>query len=279
MDETFLVNSDGLAVEETIKFIEKHRNSPFFINLWLRAPHTPLVATEEQRKPYEHVPEPKQTYYSVLTEADKQIGKLLNKLDELGLRENTMVIFSSDNGPETANPKSPGTQYCQGSTGGLRGRKRSLYEGGIRVPFIVRWPGMTPENRIDFDSLLSSVDLLPTFCQLAGVELPHDLHSDGVNMTDALLGRTFDREKPLMWEWRPANQAVDSKDSPIYAVRQGKYVLLKNPSDNRIELYDVYRDHAQLYNMASENSVKVEEMSQILEDWLQTLPTNSGNVK
>jgi arylsulfatase A-like enzyme len=182
-DEEFLCHSDCLAVEETIKFIESDTDKPFFINIWIRTPHTPIRATEEQRKPYKHIDEPKQTYYSALTEADKQVGKLLNKLDELNLADETLVIFSSDNGPESVHAHAPETRYCQGSTGGLRGRKRSLYEGGIRTPFIARWPGKIPAGEIDFYSLISGVDMLPTICNIAGVNIPEDLNPDGIDIT------------------------------------------------------------------------------------------------
>ena len=137
----------GSAVDETIAFIQHGADAknvdlskPFFINLWIKDPHTPLNPTAEQRKPYAHLPEPQQTYYSVLTNADRQLGRLLQFLDDAGLPENTLVIFSSDNGPEEIR-REWGTF---GSTAGLRGRKRSLFEGGVRTPFApwVRSQGM-----------------------------------------------------------------------------------------------------------------------------------------
>lgn len=270
-DEEFLPHSDRLAVEEAIKFIEQNARSPFFINLWLRTPHTPIRATEEQREPYKHVDEPKQTYYAAITEADRQIGRLLDRLDELQLTENTLVIFSSDNGPESVHRRSPESRFCQGSTAGLRGRKRSLYEGGIKVPFIVRWPGHTPAGKIDFHSLLSAVDLLPTFCNITGTKVPDDLMLDGLDMTSALEGQSFERTKPLMWEWRPASLNPDSKACPKHAIREGDYVLLKNPNNNRMELYNVIEDYSQLNNIATQRPDLVDKLSKQLDEWTRTI--------
>jgi N-acetylgalactosamine-6-sulfatase len=272
LDEDFLPHSDRLAVDEAMKFIEADTKSPFYINLWLRTPHTPIRATEEQRKPYLLVEEPKQTYYAVITESDKQIGRILDKLDELGLTDNTLVVFSSDNGPESVHRGAPETRFCQGSTAGLRGRKRSLYEGGVRVPFIVKWPGQTPEGEVDYNSLTSAVDILPTFCNIAGVEVPEDLNPDGVNITDALLGKPFNRTKPIMWEWRPANQDIHSKECPMHAIRDGNYVLLKNPSHNRIELYNIHEDYSQLNNIAHKHPDVVSHLMKQLDEWTETLP-------
>ena len=162
-DEEFLPHSDMLAVNEAISFMEQNQDAPFYVDVWLRTPHTPLRATPEQRAEYADVEEPKQTYYAAVSEADRQVGRLLDKLQELGLEENTLVIFSSDNGPETPVKGIDLVTCCQGSTGGLRGRKRSLYEGGIRVPFIAAWKGKIPAGNVDFDSLLSAVDLFPTY--------------------------------------------------------------------------------------------------------------------
>ncbi len=272
LDEEFLPHSDRLAVEEAIKFIESDEEKPFFINLWIRAPHTPLRATPEQRQQYLHVDEPKQTYYSVLSEADRQIGIILDKLDELGLTQKTLVIFSSDNGPESPNKRNhEETKFCQGSTGGLRGRKRSLYEGGVRVPFIVRWPDVVTKGRVDLTSQISAVDLLPTFCCIAERNCD-DLNLDGINIIDALTNKGFKRNKPLMWEWRQANLGKDSKESPMHAIRDGDYVLLKNPSQNRIELYNTSTDHAQIKNLSHENHELVGRLCRQLDEWTSYLP-------
>lgn len=270
-DEAFLPHSDRLAVEEAMRFIEDNESTPFFINLWLRTPHTPIRATEEQRKPYPHISEPKQTYYAAITEADRQVGRLLDCLDEAGLADNTLVIFSSDNGPESFHPGSEETIYCHGSTAGLRGRKRSLYEGGVRVPFLVRWPGHTPDGEVDYDSLLSAVDILPTLCNIAGAEVPKDLSLDGMDVTDALCGKTFTRHKPIMWEWRPANQADESKECPMHAIRDTTHVLLKNPSKNRVELFDIYKDYSQLDNIADKHPDIVNRLESQLDEWLTTI--------
>ncbi len=277
-DEIFLPHSDMLACTEAIEFIKtsQKEQKPFFINLWLRTPHTPHRATEEQREPYKDIPEPFQTYYSIVTEADKQIGRVLDSLAEFGLEEDTLVIFSSDNGPESVHPSNlEGTRYCQGSTGGLRGRKRSLYEGGVRVPFIVRQKGKVPPRKYDYEKLLSSADILPTFCDIAGVPLPEDYRPDGVVMTDALYGRDWKREIPLMWEWLFADQNDRSKECPSHALRDGDFVYLKNLSENREELYDLSRDERQLENIAKKHRDICLKMSAQIDEWTTTLSRNT----
>src|SRR5581483_9845478 len=113
-------------------------------------------------------------YYAVITNADRQLGRLLAKLDELGLSEHTVVVFTGDNGPEDL--VIPNASHsAAGSPGPFRGRKRSLYEGGVRMPLIVRWPGHTPAGGVDDESVLGGVDLLPTFCLLAGAPLAASL--------------------------------------------------------------------------------------------------------
>ena len=150
-DKWFWSKSTSMIVDETIKFIEQNRNRPFYANVWTLLPHAPLNPTEEQMAPYERFAAgprvdhrtAREIYFASVTDLDTQIGRLLNKLDELGLSGNTLVVFSSDNGPEDIHINNAGHSGV-GSPGPFRGRKRSLYEGGVRLPHIARLPGRIP---------------------------------------------------------------------------------------------------------------------------------------
>ena len=170
-----------------IAFIEKsHREGkPFFINLWLHEPHTPFHTVPKYRWRFRDLEERDNIYASVLSHADDRIGEVLDTLDRLKLTDNTLVIFSSDNGParaarpteltlmhDTATGAGYGIGAARGITGGRKGYKGALFEGGIGVPFIARWPGKIAAGKVDDTSLISAVDLLPTFCEVAGVKLP-----------------------------------------------------------------------------------------------------------
>src|SRR5690606_36345164 len=146
-------------------------------------------------------------------------------LERMGLAKDTCVIFSSDNGPEDiqiTNASHSGV----GSAGPLRGRKRSLYEGGGRTPFIVRWPGRVPAGAVDDGSVIAGVDFLPTVCALAGIELPAGHALDGEDRSAVLRGAAGPRAKSIHWEWRFRVAGHVWNRSPMLAIRDGDWKLL-----------------------------------------------------
>lgn len=278
MGPYFRAKSSELFVDETIRFIEANRDKPFYVNLWSLVPHATLHPTDEQMEPYKRyaprgVPYHgvKKIYYASVTDLDTQIGRLVRKIDELGLAENTIIAFSSDNGPEDfdiGNAVHSGI----GSSGPFRGRKRSIYEGGVRMPFIVRWKGKIPAGHVDDATVACGVDWLPTVCSLAKVKLDKDLKLDGEDMTQALLGKPKERGKPLMWEWRFRVAGHVMHKPPMLAIRDGKWKLLMNPDRSRVELYDIPNDPREMINLADRNPDIVKKLSDKVLAWQKTLP-------
>jgi len=279
----------GKLIDVTIDFIERNKDKPFYINCWLFDPHVVLAPSEEQLAEY-----PKfkarakgftgttQVYYAVITNIDRHMGRLLDKLEELGLSENTLVVFSSDNGP------SPiwgiGSAHSgAGDVGPLRGCKASLYEGGIRVPFIAHWPGHVPAGKVDDSSVISGVDLLPTFCSLAGIEVPGEVQADGEDMSRALLGTPLQRSRPLMWQYRFGPWGRHLQKSPALAMRDGDWKLMMNPDGSRTELYNLTENPCEVDNLANEYPEIVEQMSRKLLEWhnelpdVESMPVNTGS--
>ena len=279
----------GKLIDVTIDFIERHQDEPFYINCWLWDPHVVLAPSEEQLAEYpdfkaraEGFTGTTQVYYAVITNIDRHMGRLLDKLDELGLSENTLVVFSSDNGP------SPiwgiGSAHSgAGDVGPLRGCKASLYEGGIRVPFIARWPGHVPAGKVDDSSVISGVDLLPTFCSLAGIKVPGEVQADGEDMSRALLGTPVQRSRPLMWQYRFGPWGRHLQKSPALAMREGDWKLMMNPDGSRTELYNLTRNPCEVDNLANEYPEIVEQMSRELLEWhndlpdIESMPVNTGS--
>ncbi|MEM7453486.1 MAG: sulfatase-like hydrolase/transferase [Planctomycetota bacterium] len=280
-----------------VAFIEKcHRQqNPFFINLWIHEPHTPFHTVPKYRWRFRELEERDNIYASVLSHADDRIGEVLDTLDRLGLAENTLVIFSSDNGPaRAANPvelelmhdTATGAGYgiggAMGVTGGRKGYKGALFEGGIGVPFIARWPGRIAAGEIDDSTLISAVDLLPTFCELAEVGLPDDYVPDGLSQVAALTGTPQSvRRKPLFWKmdshWPIPNNRPYHWVS--YAVVHRQWKLLANSDGDYLELYDIASDPMEETDLSSENQEIVAELVEQLEQWKSTLPDNpEGNV-
>ncbi len=277
--------------DHAIAFIEKSvaAKKPFFINLWMHEPHTPFHTVPKYEWRFRDIQSREdQIYASVLSHADDRIGQVLAALDRWNLSENTLVIFSSDNGParaskpaklelsyDTATGAGWGIAASKGITAGRKGYKASLFEGGINVPFIARWPGNIPAGKTDNLSLISAVDLFPTFCELAGATLPKGYQPDGISQVEVLKGKTkATRAKPLYWRmqgaWPP------KKDAPYhwvtYAVVDQQWKLLSNRDGSHVELYDIAADALETQDLASHKPEIVKTLVVGLEAWKATLP-------
>tara|TARA_B100000809_G_scaffold204793_1_gene206283 strand:+ start:21206 stop:22621 length:1416 start_codon:yes stop_codon:yes gene_type:complete len=270
-DTLWLQSSSKLAVNSTIDFIKRTKGkAPFFVNLWLKDLHTPLWPSDEQRKPYKDFTPDKQTYYSVLTDADFHIGRLLDTLSEMGLDENTLIVFTSDNGPAHIPPA-----IHVGSTGGLKGRKVDSFQGGVDVPFILKWKGHIKPGVIDNQSVLSTVDILPTFQELCQLELPKTYRADGESIASILKNTPFKLTKPLFWECRfskSSNNPAQENRWPTSIIRKDQWKFLYNEKIQRTELYNIVEDPFEKVNLASENKNKVAILKSLWSDWKQTLP-------
>lgn len=282
---TFRPYSSEVIADEAVDWLESFHASqrsiaqgteqPFFLQLWLLDMHSTLDPAPEHLARYAHL-EPEHTsdhgalvnYYSVLTEADRQVGRVLDALDRLGLADDTIVVFTGDNGPEDQFVVN-NAHSAAGSAGPFRGRKRSLYEGGVRMPLIVRWPGHTPQFAVDDDSVLSGVDLLATVCAAAGVQAPD---TDGEDVGDALHGTVHRRNRPLLWEHRFPNGSHQVHRSPMTAVRDGDWKLLRNPDASRVELYDIPDDPLELHDQTDTHPEIVRRLTTTLESYTATLP-------
>ena len=257
-------NRTAFFVDKTLDFLDRHRASPCFINLWPDDVHTPWVPDEiSDRKDL-----PK-NFHPVLTELDHQIGRLLDGLKSRGLEENTLVIFTSDNG---ALPTFRGER-----SGIYRGSKLSLYEGGIRMPFIVRWPGRVPGGRVDKQSILSATDLLPTLCVIAGATMPDTHPLDGIDASAIWRGTPSTKRPPLLWEYGRNDAffkypAPPRDRSPTLALRRGDWKFLLNADGARAELYNLAVDPAENTNVAAAQPALAREFTELALAWRNSWP-------
>jgi arylsulfatase A-like enzyme len=277
--------------QNAVAFIEQSHTEkrPFFINLWIHEPHTPFHTVPKYRWRFKDLPEKDNIYASVLSHADDRIGQVLDKLDELGIADNTLVIFSSDNGParasqpgklglfhDTATGSGYGINAAKGVTGGRKGYKGALFEGGIGVPFLVRWPGKVAVGAIDETSLISAVDLLPTFCQIAGADLPEDYKPDGLSQVDVLMGKAkTKRQKPLYWKINAAWPADKKKPHHwvSYVVVDQQWKLVANRDGSYVELYNIAVDPYEKNDMKKGHAEVVATLQKKLAVWKSELPS------
>ncbi len=261
-------NRTEWMVDRTLEFIRTQGSKPCFVNMWLDDIHTPWIASRDVQDDTSMRGDTRANLRPVLTEMDRQIGRLLESLRREGIATNTLVLFLGDNGPLPT--------FQQSRTAGLRGSKLSLYEGGIRVPLIAWWPGHVPALRVDTNSVLSALDIAPTLAHLAGAT-PNSLMSDGENISAALSGRDFTRAKMLFWEYGRNTNAfavpgIAQNRSPNVAVRDAQWKLLINSNGIGAELFDVVRDPNETQNRIGAEAGVSNRLARAAINWRRSLP-------
>lgn len=231
---------------------------PFLAVVWFHAPHTPVVAGERYRAMYADRCEDEQHYYGCITAMDEQVGRLNALVKELGVEQETAIWFCSDNGPEGREDLESNGR-CRGVTGGLRGRKRSLFEGGVGVPALVKWPGVAKPGAV-CDQPASTLDYLPTVADALGWEMPDDRPIDGCSLLDLLAGRDEARDKPIPYRFLDTQRAMFG--APTFAWTAGRWKLLTNLSDDGGEdlLFDLVEDRFETVNRIADEPARAAEM-------------------
>ena len=254
-----------LKVDEGLVFIEENSktNKPFFLNLWFDLPHTPYEpAPSPHIDPYKSIAKGDDLLYrSMVAHLDAGVGRIMQKVKELGIEETTLIFFTSDNGPSH-----------QGSPGAVKGRKGDLHEGGIHQVALAKWKGQINPGS-EHDGLANTVDLLPTFCAAAGIELPSDLVQDGVNILTAMKYGASIPERMMFWKMNVYTQfydvVTDVKPEPIATeiVRRGKWKLLAKEG-TPVELFNLDEDPYERWNLVETWPDVTKNLSGELQSWL-----------
>jgi len=251
--------------DEALRFLEANAERPFFLYLSHYAVHTPIRAkdaiVDRFRDKEVQAGHNNPIYAAMVYSVDESVGRVMSKLEELGIQENTVVFFFSDNGgfgPVT-------------SMAPLRGSKGMLYEGGIREPLIVRWPGVIEAGGTTDEQVIGT-DLYPTILEITGAARPTGQTLDGVSLVPVLSGTEELTERPLFWHF-PAYLEADRsvtgpwRTTPVGVVRRGRYKLLQFFENNRLELYELVSDVAEQRNLATALPDTTRQLLQLLEDW------------
>ena len=242
--------------QECINFIEKNQAKPFFLCWWNYSVHYPFQAPEPLVQKYEKRKGPgieNPTYAAMIEGMDLAIGKLLNRLDQLGLAENTLIIFTSDNGPFAANVKP------------LRGEKGYLYEGGIRVPAIIKWSGKIKPNTVS-ETPIISMDFHASILDATGIEPDPTNHPDGNSLIDMCFGKSPLKRDAIYFHY--PNYAFHKKNRPGSAIRAGDFKLIKFYDDNSTELYNLKEDLSEANDLSKLMPEKTAELKNKLESWI-----------
>jgi len=263
-----------IQTDRTIDFIRRHRERPFYVRLFpndVHDAHVPRPGSADKFKSVSDDPFVRD-FFAVLEEMDKQIGRVIATIDELKLEKNTLILFTSDNGP-TDWPRKYETGPPAGFTGPFRGRKWSLYEGGIRMPFIARWTGKISPGTEDTTSVVSAIDLSPTICQLAGVSFEAEI--DGQDRSDVLLGKSSKRSEPVFWQYGHPHAILKGgkpeHQSPTFAMRHGRWKFLVNPDGSEAQLFNLETDKGETTNLLSKEPERAVAMNAQISAWANNL--------
>ena len=242
--------SAPLVADEAIRWLKEVRDpaKPFVLSVWFHEPHKPIATDIKFSSLYPDQNERNSTYYGNITQMDYALGKVMKALDAVGVSENTLLIFTSDNGPVASEG---------GSTGGLRGGKRSDFEGGICVPFLVRWPSHITAGTVS-DIPVIGTDIFSTVLDTTGIAPPSDRTIDGVSMLPVFKGQRVERKTPLFWRTH-----VSGADNRV-AVRVDDWKIVANDTLTDFKLFNIQKDRVEKDDLALKMPGKTEEMKKIL---------------
>lgn len=264
-----------IVADEAIGWLNKRKaDQPFYLHVCFHEPHEPVASPKEMVDAYKDVAENEHQaqYFANVANMDRAVGRLIETLDTLKLSENTLVYFTSDNGPETLN-RYRGARRSYGSPGPLRGMKLHIYEGGIRVPGILRWTGRIQPGQTSSEPVCG-LDVLPTFCELAGIQVPADRAIDGSSITKLFTGSLIKRSTPLFWHYyraiSPPRVAMRDGDWKIVAHWDGPFMIearnsvgrnvnpksvavVKSAKLVKFELYNLKNDIAEKNDVSGEH--------------------------
>lgn len=259
--------SHDIFAEEALRFVRRNGSNPFFLYLPFTIPHGKFQVPDDAPYSNESWTSKEKNYAAMITRMDKDIGRIFSLLDSLNLDENTIVFFASDNGGTR------GMSDFFASNGQLRGYKSDCYEGGIRAPLLVRWPGKIAEGKTS-DHISAFWDMMPTFCEIAGISAPAEI--DGISFLPELLGHSQTEHDFLVWEyfsynygWKPGSENPRNQ-LQSQAVRMGKWKGvrkgLKSNPEAAWELYDLLKDPSEENNLAEQYPKVVRQILEIMQE-------------
>ncbi len=258
--------------DDAIAFIERHREAPFFLYLATNAPHGPYFVEERYATPYREqgVSDIMARFLGMVTNIDDNMGRLVSRMDELGLSDNTILVFMTDNGSAEGWSNWRGEEGTwEGFNAGMRAGKGSEYDGGHRVPFLIRWPAGRLPAGTDIDALTAHIDVLPTLVELTGLSLPDGALLDGVSLAPLMYGSNMD-ERTLFVHSQRVPDPIKWRKS---AVMTERWRLV-----NRDELYDIEADPGQSLDLADRHPSVVDSLRSAYEGWWTSLSTVFGDV-
>jgi len=255
-------HATDLITKEAVRVIESDHNKPFFLYVAYSVPHYPLDEPEEWTSMYKGTIEnPSRLWYAAsVTHMDADIGQIVDAVDRTGIRNNTLIVFVSDNGGQQSwhDEKQYNGRYADkphmvlGNNRPLRSWKGSVYEGGIRVPALANWPSLLEPRKLS--ASVHIVDWMPTLCKLAGYSPQKDLKWDGRDIWPLICGRTASNE-PQMFYWKTPN---------AFAIRFGNWKLITNKQQKSFELYDVIADPYEEHDIALRHPERVNDLRRLL---------------
>lgn len=273
-------------IDKTLDFVTRHADRPWFAQLWLDDVHDPWAPSAAQLAAVKgkgrNADEEK--FLAVLVAMDKEIGRLTAELERRGELADTLIVLTGDNGPTAARPYYRDGGPPPGDAGPYRGRKASLYEGGIREPLIVRWPGHVPAGSRDATTVAGAVDLFPTLAAITGAAPPAS--GDGISLLSAWRGQQMTSRPDLYWAYGGYGVAGKSprpsqiKDrSPPFAIRSGNWKLLARGDGTNAQLYNIVEDPSETRDLAASRLDIARPLARKLADWRKTLPKRSWRAR